>query len=109
MLEHAAMLFDEATPADKLHLNWSLLSTRGLRDQLNIEGVEVRRKHVGTLIRTLRISSQHGKPRTSAQGPQRSRLFSLPTGKSRDRLPKVTDARARMRGETKSALFPKET
>ena len=53
---------------DELHLKWPFLGARRLRDLLQIEGFEVGRKHVGTLMRKMGISALYRKPRTSTPG-----------------------------------------
>ena len=45
------------------------MGTRMLRDQLNREGVDVGRKHVGTLMKHMGIAALYRKPGTSTKHP----------------------------------------
>jgi putative transposase len=61
---------------DELHLRWSFLGARRLRDLLNTEGFEVGRKHVGTLMRRMGIAALYRKPKTSTPGTgKRHRIY----------------------------------
>ena len=53
---------------DELHLKWTFLGTRRLRDLLRKDGFEVGRKHVATLMRRMGIATLYRKPSTSAPG-----------------------------------------
>ena len=53
---------------DELHLKWPFLGARKLRDLLNRDGIEVGRKHVGTLMRKMGISAVYRAPKTSTPG-----------------------------------------
>jgi putative transposase len=50
---------------DELHLEYPFAGSRMLRDLLNREGVEVGRRHVGTLMKRMRIEALYRKPNTS--------------------------------------------
>jgi putative transposase len=50
---------------DRLHLEHPFLGARKLRDMLNAEGIEVGRKHVGTLMRRMGIEALYRQPNTS--------------------------------------------
>jgi putative transposase len=54
---------------DKLHLEYPFMGTRMLRDQLNREGYDVGRKHVGTLMKRMGIEALYRKPGTSKKHP----------------------------------------
>jgi putative transposase len=53
---------------DELHLKWPFLGARRLRDLLRTEGFAAGRKHIGTLMRKMGISTLYRKPRTSTPG-----------------------------------------
>jgi putative transposase len=55
---------------DELHLEWPFAGARMLRDILHREGVEVGRRHVGTLMRRMGIQALYRKPNTSRRHPQ---------------------------------------
>ena len=42
---------------DELHLDYPFAGARMLRDMLKLEGVEIGRKHVGTLMKTMGIEA----------------------------------------------------
>ena len=50
---------------DELHLEYPFAGSRMLRDFLNREGVEVGRRHVGTLMKRMGIEAIYRKPNTS--------------------------------------------
>jgi putative transposase len=50
---------------DELHLNFPFAGARMLRDMLKLEGFEVGRKHVRTLMGKMGIAALYRKPRTS--------------------------------------------
>jgi len=50
---------------DELHLNFPFAGARMLRDMLKLEGFEVGRKHVRTLMGKMGIAAVYRKPRTS--------------------------------------------
>jgi putative transposase len=50
---------------DELHLNFPFAGARMLRDLLRLEGVEVGRKHVRTLMGKMGIAAVYRKPKTS--------------------------------------------
>jgi len=50
---------------DELHLNFPFTGARMLRDMLKLEGFEVGRKHVGTLMGKMGIAAVYRKPKTS--------------------------------------------
>jgi len=54
---------------DALHLEYPFMGTRMLRDQLNREGYDVGRKHVGTLMKRMGIEALYRKPGTSKKHP----------------------------------------
>lgn len=54
---------------DTLHLEPSFMGARMLRDQLNREGFDVGRKHVGTLMKRMGIAALDRKPGTSTKHP----------------------------------------
>jgi putative transposase len=54
---------------DELHLEYPFAGSRMLRDFLNREGVEVGRRHVGTLVKRMRIDAIYRKPNTSKPAP----------------------------------------
>jgi putative transposase len=55
---------------DELHLNHPFAGARMLRDMLGLQGVEIGRKHVGTLMAKMRITAIYRKRNTSAPHPQ---------------------------------------
>jgi putative transposase len=54
---------------DELHLEHPFAGSRMLRDFLRLEGVEVGRRHVGTLMRRMGIQALYRKPNTSKKHP----------------------------------------
>ena len=54
---------------DELHLEYPFAGSRMLRDFLNREGVEVGRRHVGTLMKRMGIEALYRKPDTSKPTP----------------------------------------
>jgi putative transposase len=54
---------------DELHLNFPFAGARMLRDMLKLEGLEVGRKHVRTLMGKMGIAALYRKPRTSTAHP----------------------------------------
>ena len=54
---------------DKLHLEHPFMGARMLRDQLDRAGVDVGRKHVGTLMKRMGIEALYRKPGTSKKHP----------------------------------------
>lgn len=54
---------------DELHLEYPFMGARMLRDQLNREGYDVGRKHVGTLMKRMGIEALYRKPGTSKKHP----------------------------------------
>jgi len=54
---------------DKLHLEHPFMGSRMLRDQLNLAGYVVGRKHVSTLMKHMGIEALYRKPRTSKKHP----------------------------------------
>jgi len=54
---------------DELHLNFPFAGARMLRDMLKLEGFEVGRKHVRTLMGKMGIAALYRKPRTSTAHP----------------------------------------
>lgn len=54
---------------DKLHLEHPFMGARMLRDQLNRVGVDVGRKHVGTLMKRMGVEALYRKPGTSKKHP----------------------------------------
>ncbi len=54
---------------DELHLEHPFAGARMLRDLLCLAGVEVGRKHVGTLMRRMGIEALYRKPKTSRRDP----------------------------------------
>jgi putative transposase len=54
---------------DELHLEYPFAGSRMLRDFLNREGVEVGRRHVGTLMKRMGIEALYRKPNTSKPAP----------------------------------------
>ena len=54
---------------DALHLEHPFMGARMLRDQLNREGFDVGRKHVGTLMKRMGIEALYRKPGTSTKHP----------------------------------------
>src|SRR2546430_2760829 len=55
---------------DELHLNFPFAGARMLRDMLKLEGVEVGRKHVRTLMERMGIAAIYRKRNTSAPHPE---------------------------------------
>jgi len=51
---------------DELHLNFPFAGARMLRDMLKLEGIDVGRKHVGTLMERIGIAAIYRKRNTSA-------------------------------------------
>ena len=54
---------------DELHLNFPFAGARMLRDMLKLEGFEVGRKHVRTLMGKMGIAAVYRKRKTSAPHP----------------------------------------
>ena len=54
---------------DELHLEHPFMGARMLRDQLNREGYDIGRKHVGTLMKRMGIKALYRKPCTSKKHP----------------------------------------
>ena len=54
---------------DRLHLEHPFMGARMLRDQLNRQGFEVGRKHVGKLMKRMGIEALYRKPGTSKKHP----------------------------------------
>ncbi len=54
---------------DALHSEHPFMGARMLRDQLNREGFDVGRKHVGTLMKRMGIAALYRKPGTSTKHP----------------------------------------
>ncbi|WP_443083638.1 IS3 family transposase [Variovorax sp. WDL1] len=54
---------------DELHLEHPFAGSRMLRDLLRLQGVEVGRRHVGTLMRRMGIQALYRKPNTSKRHP----------------------------------------
>jgi putative transposase len=55
---------------DELHLNYPFAGARMLRDMLNREGIQIGRKHVGTLMGKMGIAAIYRKRNTSAPHPK---------------------------------------
>lgn len=55
---------------DELHLNYPFAGARMLRDMLNLEGIQIGRKHVGTLMAKMGIRAIYRKRNTSAPHPR---------------------------------------
>jgi len=55
---------------DELHLNYPFAGARMLRDMLNREGIQIGRKHVGTLMDKMGIAAIYRKRNTSAPHPK---------------------------------------
>lgn len=54
---------------DELHLEHPFAGSRMLRDFLRLQGIEVGRRHMGTLMRRMGIQALHRKPNTSRRQP----------------------------------------
>jgi putative transposase len=54
---------------DELHLEHPFAGARMLRDLLHLEGVEVGRRHIGTLMRRMGMEALYRKPNTSKKNP----------------------------------------
>lgn len=54
---------------DELHMEHPFMGARMLRDQLNREGLDVGRKHIGTLMKRMGIEALYRKPGTSKKHP----------------------------------------
>ena len=54
---------------DELHLEHPFAGSRMLRDLLRLRGIEVGRRHVGTLMRCMGIQALYRKPNTSRRHP----------------------------------------
>ena len=59
---------------DELHLDYPFAGARMLRDMLKLEGVEIGRKHVGTLMKTMGIEALYRKANTSRRN-QAHRIY----------------------------------
>lgn len=55
---------------DELHLNYPFAGARMLRDMLGREGIQIGRRHVGTLMRKMGIEAIYRKRNTSAPHPE---------------------------------------
>jgi putative transposase len=54
---------------DELHLDYPFAGSRMLRDLMTAEGFQVGRRHVGTLMKRMRIQAVYRKPNTSKPEP----------------------------------------
>jgi len=54
---------------DELHLNYPFAGSRMLRDMLSLQGLEVGRRHVRSLMRRMGIETLYRKPNTSKPAP----------------------------------------
>lgn len=54
---------------DELHLEHPFAGSRMLRDLLRLQGIEVGRRHVGTLMRRMGVQALYRKPNTSKKHP----------------------------------------
>jgi putative transposase len=54
---------------DELHLEYPFAGSRMLRDLLRLRGIDVGRRHVGTLMRRMGIQALYRKPNTSKKHP----------------------------------------
>ena len=54
---------------DELHLERPFMGARMLRDQLDLTGIKVGRRHVGTLMKRMGIEALYRKPGTSKKHP----------------------------------------
>jgi len=54
---------------DELHLEHPFAGSRMLRDLLRLQGIDVGRRHVGTLMRRMGIEALYRKPNTSKRNP----------------------------------------
>lgn len=70
---------------DELHLEHPFAGSRMLRDLLRLEGIEVGRRHVGTLMRRMGISALYRKPNTSRKHPAHPVFPYLLRGQALDR------------------------
>jgi putative transposase len=55
---------------DELHLNHPFAGSRMLRDLLRLEGIQVGRRHVATLMKKMGIEALYRRPNTSRKHPQ---------------------------------------
>jgi len=55
---------------DELHLNHPFAGARMLRDLLRLEGIQVGRRHVSTLMQKMGIEALYRRPNTSRKHPQ---------------------------------------
>ena len=55
---------------DELHLNHPFAGARMLRDLLRLEGIQVGRRHVATLMKKMGIEALYRRPNTSRKHPQ---------------------------------------
>ena len=71
-LPHAVSKRDQAlmNRIDRLHLEYPFAGARMLRDMLNQDGVNVGRKHVGTLMRKMGVEALYRKPKTTKRHPE---------------------------------------
>lgn len=74
---------------DELHLEHPFMGARMLRDQLNRMGLEVGRRHVGTLMKKMGIEALFQKPRTSKKHPDHAVYPYLLRGKVINRANQV--------------------
>src|ERR1039457_361167 len=54
---------------DELHMNYPFAGSRMLRDVLSLQGLEVGRRHVRTLMRRMGIETLYRRPNTSKPAP----------------------------------------
>ena len=54
---------------DELHMNYPFAGSRMLRDMLSLQGLEVGRRHVRSLMRRMGIETLYRKPNTSKPAP----------------------------------------
>ena len=54
---------------DELHMNYPFAGSRMLRDMLSLQGLEVGRRHVRTLMRRMGMETLYRRPNTSKPAP----------------------------------------
>jgi len=74
---------------DELHLEYPFMGVRMLRDQLDMQGVEVGRKKVGRLMKRMGVEAVYRKPRTSRKHPDHEIYPYLLRGKKIDQANQV--------------------
>ncbi len=74
---------------DELHLEFPFMGSRMLRDQLNMQGEDVGRKRVRSLMKRMGIEALYRKPKTSKKHPNHAIFPYLLRGRKIDQANQV--------------------